>query len=165
MDRRAVIVLAAAGLGGCAGVAPPAPTAAPRNAAELRAAAPSALTAERKWLQSWFEGTPVRIDQQRDGPVDVEVPQPFGFDEGRDRIKPPLAAVLDKVAQSLVRMPTARLTLVAAPADPAKAEIGMRRAEAIRRHLGARGVAAERIGKPSVASTAGVRLRIEADPA
>lgn len=170
MDRRTGLVLVAVALGGCAAVAPVAPggavgPAAPpptrRNEAEQRAGAASALTTERQWLQSWFEGTPVLIAQQRNGPLAIEVPQPFGFDAGRSEVKPPLAAVLDKLAQSLRRMPLSRLTLIAAPGEPGKPDLGTRRAEQVRRRLLARGVPADRIGAPTASTTAAVQLRIE----
>jgi outer membrane protein OmpA-like peptidoglycan-associated protein len=176
MDRRTGLVLVAVALGGCAAVAPvapgsavgpaappptPAPAPAPRNEAEQRAGAASALTTARQWLQSWFEGTPVLIEQHRNGPLAIEVPQPFGFDAGRSEVKPPLAAVLDKLAQSLRRMPLTRLTLVAAPGEPGKPDLGTRRAEQVRRRLLARGVPADRIGPPSVSTAAAVQLRVE----
>ena len=63
----------------------------------LIAVATPPLVVERQWLQSWFNGTPVRIAQQGSGPVDIAVPQAFCFDTGRSSVKPPLAAVLDKL--------------------------------------------------------------------
>jgi outer membrane protein OmpA-like peptidoglycan-associated protein len=167
MNRRTGLAVVAVALGGCAAVAPVAPVTpaapppTPQNEAEQRAGAASALTTERQWLQSWFEGTPVRIEQQRDGPLAIEVPQPFGFDAGRSEVKPPLAAVLDKLAQSLRRMPLSRLTQVAAPGEPGKPDLGTRRAEQVRRRLLARGVPADRIGAPTASTTAAVQLRIE----
>ena len=172
-------------LAGCAGVKPPvqapeparpepqvttpapplpAPTPAP-SAADQRAAAPAALATERKSLQSLFAGTPVRITQTRDGPVGVEVPREFCFDPGQNEIKAPLAAVLDKVAQSMRRAPLARLTLVAAPDDSggaASATLAQQRAAQLQKHLQSRGVAATRIAKPSATTAAAVQLRLEA---
>jgi outer membrane protein OmpA-like peptidoglycan-associated protein len=164
MHRRQGLALVAMTLGGCAATTPPAPAPPQRNEAEQRAAAAPALTAERQWLQSWFDGTPVRIEQQRDGPVDIEVPQPYCFEAGRSAVKPPLAAVLDKLAQSLRRMPMTRLTLVAAPGEPGKPDLATRRAEQVRRQLQSRGVPAERIGPPTAAAVAAVQLRVEAAP-
>ena len=142
-----------------------APAAPAPSAAEQRAAAPSELAAERKWLQSIFDGTPVRITQLRDGPVAVDVPREFCFEPGQSGIKPALAAVLDKVSQSLRRLPLARLTLVAAPEDgaggPAPSALVQQRAAALQKHLQSRGVAAARIGKPTATATAAVQLRLE----
>jgi len=150
---------------GCSSVAPPsAPV--PATPADQRAAAPAALAVERRWLQSWFEGTPVRIAQGADGAISVEVPREFSFDPGQSRVKPPLVAVLDKVADSLRRRPQARLTQLAAPDDAASAgPLGLQRAAQIRQHLLARGVPAVQLGKPSATSAPLVQLRLEAAPA
>ena len=77
--RSALLALMLAGAG-CTTVALPAPTAPPVAApppttADQRAATPAALVIERKWLQSWFEGTPVVIEQNRDGAVRIEIPR------------------------------------------------------------------------------------------
>jgi outer membrane protein OmpA-like peptidoglycan-associated protein len=100
-----VVVLAVCGcssVGQPAPAAPPAPAAAP---ADQRAAVPAALAVERQWLQSWFQGTPVLIGQGDDGALSVDVPREFCFDPGRSSVKPALAAVLNKVAESLRRVP------------------------------------------------------------
>lgn len=164
-------------LGGCAGVKPtpqrpepagpaaqPTPAAPAPSAANQRAAAPAALAAERKWLQSLFAGTPVRIVQRRDGPVAVDVPREFCFEPGQSAIKPPLAAVLDKVAQSMRRLPLARVTLLAAPDDGVGASVALarQRAAQLQKHLQSRGVAAARIGEPTATAVAAVQLRLEA---
>jgi outer membrane protein OmpA-like peptidoglycan-associated protein len=184
---RSMALLVALVLAGCAGVkppppprepvksdppapapAPPAPAPAPApSAADQRAAAPAALATERKSLQSLFAGTPVRITQTRDGPVGVEVPREFCFDAGQSEIKPPLAAVLDKLAQSMRRAPLARLTLVSAPDDTGAAPsstLAQQRAAQLQKHLQSRGVAASRIGKPTPTTAAAVQLRLEAAP-
>lgn len=171
-------------LAGCAGVKPappssggapvdppatssapvPAPAPAP-STADQRAAAPSALSAERKWLQSLFAGTPVRIGQTRDGPVTVDVPREFCFDPGQSAIKPPLAAVLDKVSQSLRRLPLARVTLLAAPGDAGAAAsppLAQQRAAELHKHLQARGVTNLRIDKPTTTTAAAVQLELVA---
>ena len=127
--------------------------------------AESALTTERRWLQSWFEGTPVVIAQQRDGIVLIEVPRPFCFDAGRTTVKPALAAVLDKVAQSLRRAPNVRLLTLAAPDDGAEAGwLAARRAEQVRRHLLGRGAPAAQLGEPTRSDAAAVRLRMGPAP-
>ena len=186
---RSIALVVALVLAGCAGVkppprpqepvrtdppvpapAPPAPAPAPApapSAADQRAAAPAALAAERKSLQSLFAGTPVRITQTRDGPVGVEVPREFCFDPGQSEIKPPLAAVLDKLAQSMRRAPLARLTLVSAPDDTGAAPsstLAQQRAAQLQKHLQSRGVAASRIGRPTATTAAAVQLRLEAAP-
>jgi len=118
---------------------------------------------ERKWLQSWFEGTPVLIAQRPDGAITVDVPREFCFEPGRSSVKPALAAVLNKVAESLQRLPLARLPLLAAPPDEATgtATLAVDRAVQVHKHLLSRGVPAARLGKPTASTAAVVQLRME----
>lgn len=152
----------------CTSVTPPGPAGsaasrAPQTAADQRAAAPAALGVERQWLQSWFKDTPVRIAQRSDGAVTVDVPVAFCFDAGRSSVKPALAAVLDKVAESMRRVPTMRLPLLAAPESATgTAPLAMQRALQMQKHLLNRGVAATRLGPPSASTEAAVQLRLEA---
>ncbi len=163
-------------LHGCATTAPqhatpegppgatPAPPATPGSASKSApAAAPraSALSIERQWLQSWFEGTPVRIVQQEADAMSVDVPLEFCFDAGKSKPKPPLAAVLDKVAQSLLRRPNLRLDSLAAPGDGPASPLAQQRGNQVRAHLLARGVPARQLADPSVTAAAAVQLRIE----
>ncbi len=141
----------------------PAPPPAPPTAAEQRTAAASTLAVERQWLASWFKGTPVVVAQRPDGAVVIDVPREFCFDPGHDAIKPALAAVLDKVAQSLRRTPIAELHLIAAPADAnGAATLGVQRATKVADFLRSRGVAAGRLAKPSATTGSAVQLRMEA---
>lgn len=157
----AAAVLALA-LQGCAGVATRPATPADAGATKpAPPARPAALAVERQWLQAWFEGTPVRIEQRSTRAFSVEVPREFSFDGGRSDIKPPLAAVLDKLAQSLQRKAELRVELIAAPGDgPGSAALAQRRAGSVRQHLMSRGVAASRLAPPDVASAAAVQLGI-----
>ena len=143
--------------------APP-PAAAPSTPAQ-RTQVAEALAVERQWLGSWFKDTPVKVAQRGDGAVSVEVPREFSFDTGRSSLKPALAAVLDKVAESLRRVPQAQVALVAAPDDAEVATpLATQRAERIREHLRSKGIAASRLGRPSPAATAAVQLRLIAAP-
>lgn len=150
--------------------ATPGGAASPAGAAPTAPAAPAAphdaaLMVERQWLQSWFKGTPVRISQQGNGPVTIDVPQEFCFESGRSNVKPALAAVLDKLAQSLRRTPTARLPLLAAPADvpaaPATPPLALQRATQMRTHLLSRGVRAAQLGPPTATAMAAAQLRLD----
>ena len=135
---------------------------APPTPAQQRTAAASTLAVERQWLASWFKGTPVVVAQRPDGAVVVDVPREFCFDPGRDTVKPALAAVLDKVTQSLRRTPTAELHLIAAPNDASgSATLGVQRATRVYDYLRAHGVSAGRLAKPTAASGAAVQLRME----
>ena len=139
--------------------APTAPGTAPPASAPQK---PAALAVERQWLQSWFEGTPVLIVQRSETSLSVEVPREFCFDAGRSQVKPALAAVLDKVAESLRRKPQVRLEQVAAPGDAASASpLAQQRAAQVRSYLIAHGVPASRVGPPTVAPGAAVLLRME----
>jgi outer membrane protein OmpA-like peptidoglycan-associated protein len=129
------------------------------------------LSGERQWLQSWFVGTPVVITELSDGAVSIEVPREFCFDAGDSKVKPALAAVLDKVAQSLRRTPTARLQQVASPADTphshstaadtSAAHLALQRANKVRGHLLAKGAPAARMGNASTTLVAAVQLRMD----
>ena len=159
-----VVAVIAAALAGCAGTSP-APTPPPPTTPAQRTAAAEALAVERQWLGSWFRDTPVKIAQRGDGAMTVEVPREFSFDAGKASVKPALAAVLDKVAESLRRAPQAQVALVAAPDDGAvTTPLAMQRAERVREHLRAKGVADARLGKPSPAAAGTVHLRLVAAP-
>ena len=135
---------------------------APPTAAQQRTAAASTLAVERQWLASWFKGTPVVVAQRPDGAVVVDVPREFCFEPGRDAVKPALAAVLDKVTQSLRRTPTAELHLIAAPGDASgSATLGVQRATRVYDYLRTHGIPAGRLAEPSTASGGAVQLRIE----
>ena len=103
-------------LAGCASKSaapsPAAPTsAAPAAVAPTSPAASSApastpvptralLAAEQKRLAELFKGTPVVFSMQADGSMKVAVPLSFCFDRGAFVVKPPVAAVLDRLARS-----------------------------------------------------------------
>jgi outer membrane protein OmpA-like peptidoglycan-associated protein len=147
---------------GCTGVAPP------RNPAPAAAQAQpnlaTALAIERQWLNSWFRGTPVLIGQRSDGALTIEVPRDHCFAPGRSTLKPALAVVLDKVAESLRRRPQARVAVLAAPDDRSRtvplAPLARQRALEVRQHLLGRGVPSSRIAEPSATAAAAVQLRI-----
>jgi outer membrane protein OmpA-like peptidoglycan-associated protein len=156
---------------GCASRAPtPAPRAqAPASQAEARAEAPppapapaapkvSPLASEQRWLAQWFEGTPVAVQTEADGSVQLTVPTVHSFDQKSTTPKPALKAVLDKVGQSLKRKPTTRLA-IAAPG-----QAGTERAQAARQHLLARGVAKHRV-TAAPTDTNAVVLRLSLAPA
>jgi outer membrane protein OmpA-like peptidoglycan-associated protein len=139
---------------------PPAP-----GSAEQRTALAGELTVEQQWLDSFFRGTPVQVRQRDDGALWVDVPREFCFDAGRSNVKPALAAVLDKVAESLRRRPAAIVTLLAAPDDPpGNTPLALQRATQMHKHLRDRGVPVSRLGEPQAAAGGGVQLRIVAPP-
>ncbi|HEY6134074.1 MAG TPA: hypothetical protein VIW70_08855 [Rubrivivax sp.] len=159
-------------LHGCTTTAPARPGGpTPPSATDTPSPAPpaqGALAIERQWLQSWFTGTPVQIAQRGDDALTVDVPREFCFDSGRSNVKPALAAVLDKVAESLRRVPQARLTLVAAPGDGASdTALAQQRAAQVRAHLTSRGAPSARLANATAApaaATPAVQLRMELAP-
>lgn len=154
--------LALLALHGCAGTPTAAPPALPT--APAPPAARNAVAIERQWLQSWFEGTPVRIAQRSEASFSVEVPREFCFAPGRSEVKPALAAVLDKVAQSLARKPALRVQGLAAPGDSAQGTaLAQQRAASVRKYLLARGVSSQQLAAASVTQVAAVQLRIGLD--
>ena len=170
LPRRACLVAAAAALHGCASGPPrqgDSATVGPggsRDAPRTATRGQNPLAVERDWLRSWFEGTPVAIDQRDQGPLSVEVPLAFSFEPGRSRVKPALAAVLDKLAESL-RRSGALLPGLAAPADAAgPPALALQRAGAVRAHLLSRGVPLARLGAPAATQAAAVQLRAELSP-
>jgi outer membrane protein OmpA-like peptidoglycan-associated protein len=153
--RRSLLSGLALLLGACAGTVPPGAAPAPRGAEPA-----GALLREAGWLRSWFEGTPVRVETPGSGQLRVVVPREFCFDPGRARVKPALAAVLAKLAESLRRLPQAELALVATPdeAPRGKALAGERAAQ-VRRALSERGVPLPQLGGDS--TSGGELLRLE----
>jgi outer membrane protein OmpA-like peptidoglycan-associated protein len=163
MKRLVLAFLCAVVLAGCAtgpsrrAEPPPAP-AAPAGPEVV-----PMLVQEQRWLDQWFRGTPVVIAPAEDGALEVEVPLQFSFDAGRAAVKPPLAAVLDKVSESLHRQATARIQ-VATPADPSgSGRIASERGSSVRDYLVAKGVQRHRIRKLDE-STDKVALRLLPPP-
>lgn len=150
-------------LAACASTPPPAQAPAKPEAPAARSAP---LEVERQWLQSWFEGTPVLIATAADASLAVTVPREFCFERGQHVVKPALAAVLDKVAESLRRQRQVQLALVAAPADgagaaaAADAALAQRRAVAVRHHLRGRGVPDARMAAATASTAPAVQLRL-----
>lgn len=117
------------------------------------------LAGEQRWLAALFEGTPVRVGADAAGGVRLQVPLQYAFDTASNEPKPPLRAVLDRLALSLQRQPRARLT-IGAPGPDARA-----RTLAMRQHLQARGVAGYRVGDGGAARSDGVSLHLGLAPA
>lgn len=144
----------ALGLQACTGL--------PRTATVSTQVPSASLSTERKWLQSWFDGTPVRIAQRGADAVSVDIPREFCFDPGRSTVKPALGTVLDKVAESLLRVPAARLQLLAAPGDDATpSPLARQRASRVRAYLLSNGAPASQLGPETTTAAPAVQLRME----
>lgn len=160
MLRRCVLPGLGLLLGACAGTpGPGAGTTAPRPATP-GAVDSGALVREAQWLRSWFEGTPVRVETPGSGMLRLAVPREHCFEPGRARVKPPLAAVLAKLAESLRRQPQATLALVSTPEEAARNRaLAGERATQVRRALSERGVPLQQLGGDS--GSGGEDLRLE----
>ena len=160
--------LLAAALAGCGTRPAPAPTraasAAPGPAASAPSPARPTLASEQRRLAELFRGTPVVFAMQPDGRLRVAVPLRYCFDRGGVAVKPPLAAVLDRVATSQ-RDATTRLR-VAAAADPGAADQGLARdrAQSTSDYLVARGIRVARLTVAGVAQVDGVEILVAEAP-
>jgi len=112
------------------------------------------LVAEQRWLEALFAGTPVSVGPGPEGTLRVEVPIKFSFDGGKKSVKPPLEAVLGKVAASLQRQRRTRVLLAAPTAG---------QVDALRGQMLSRGIASYRIDRLPLRADA-VELRLLSPP-
>ncbi len=63
------------------------------------------LATEQKRLGDLFADTPVAVERMADGRLRLHVPLRYSFDAGRAAVKPPLAALLDRLATGLRLQP------------------------------------------------------------
>ncbi len=112
------------------------------------------LAQERQRLADLFDGTPVVLAIDRDGSLRAEVPLRFCFEPARAVVRPPLAALLERMAAS----PATRggMWMVAAPGDPASKSntLARERAASVRDYLVGHGAQAANvaIGTPGSSS-------------
>lgn len=118
--------------------------------------APTVLAAEVRWMQALFDGTPVNIVNEADGAMRVDVPMAHAFDEKSNAPKPPLRAVMDKVATTMGRQSSSKVH-IATPGPPA-------RSTAMRNYLATRGVIALRVVVATPPDGGWVTLRIVPGP-
>jgi len=113
------------------------------------------LVQERQRLADLFDGTPVVLAIDRDGSLRAEVPLRFCFEPARAVVKPPLAALLERLAAS----PATRggTWLVAAPGDPASkgSTLASERAASVRDYLVGHGAQAANVAVGALASSGG----------
>ncbi|HEX6019303.1 MAG TPA: hypothetical protein VFZ28_14510 [Burkholderiaceae bacterium] len=117
---------------------------------------PNVLAAEVNWMKQLFDGTPVAIVAEDDGAMRVDVPLTFSFDAQSNAPKPPLRAVMDKVAQTLARQPSAKVH-VGTPGPAA-------RTTAMRNYLMHRGVIGLRVVTLNPTPGDAVTLRVVPGP-
>lgn len=117
--------------------------------------AAASLSQQRWQLEQDLAGTPVEV-ASAEGGYRVSVPLKYSFDRQRSAVKPPLAAVLDRVAR-VVRSGEGVRLRVSAPPDRAGADLlAQDRAASVRDYLVARGVPRARFAEPGPATPGGV---------
>ena len=125
---------------------------------------PAPTVSDEQWrLQRELAGTPVDVDLDSAGRLLVSVPLRYCFDPGRSAVKPPLGAVLEKLAGGLKRQNT---TLrVRAPGDPRGGRfLATDRAASVRDYLVALGVSATRFAGVAPAEGDAVEIFVEERP-
>ena len=137
-----------------------------RSSAPPVAAVPGAVTTEVRAplaleqirLADLFRGTPVAFTLQQDGSLRATVPRQFSFDAGAIKVKPPLAAVLDRLAKG--QMQAGSQMRVSAPADPdtRSPSLARERALSVRDYLAGRGIASTRLQVSGAAQTERVEI-------
>lgn len=120
----------------------------------------SPLMTEQRWLQQWFEGTPVVIAPQGDGTLLVEVPAEFCFDVGASAVKPPLAAVLTRVRSSLERQPSLQMRIETPSEAGGPGSLARERSTRVREHFYSAAISPTRITEADGLPGAPVRLVI-----
>lgn len=111
------------------------------------------LVTEQRWFEDWFRGTPVVISTQNGSILQVEVPLANSFDAGKSDVKPALAAVLERVSESMRRQVGARLTVAAPPDAGGAATLAQARATKVRELL----VTTKKIAPPRISIAEGAR--------
>ena len=160
--RRAFpLICAALWLAGCATA--PSPSAPSKGTVVPR----PTLAQERQRIGDLFQGTPVTLAMDGDSSLRAEVPLKFSFDPGRAVVKPPLAALLDRLAGS----PATRggSWVVAAPGDPKNKgnSLALERAASTRDYLVGRGADPLRFSVSAltgVGEAALIRIVVKAPP-
>ena len=146
------------GLLGACGTPRPAVSPGPLPPAPAAPALRATLAAEQARLAGLFLGTPVVFAMQQDGSLRATVPRRFGFDAGASKVKPPLAAVLDRLAKGQLQA-TSRMR-VSAPADPETrgGNLAQDRALSVRDYLIGQGIVAARLQASSATQTEQVEI-------
>lgn len=127
-------------------------------------AGPAPTVSDEQWrLSRELAGTPVDVDLDADGRLLVAVPLRYCFDKGRSAVKPPLAAVLEKLAGGLRQQKT---TLrVRAPGDARGSRfLATDRAASVRDYLVALGVSATRFTSVAPAEGDAVEIFVDERP-
>ncbi len=152
-----VVVLALIGaLSACGTPGPAAPE--PSTSIPPLTAPRTTLAGEKVRLSELFLGTPVTFAMRQDGSLRTTVPRRFSFDPAAIAVKPPLAAVLDRLAKS--QLQSTSWMRVSAPSDPGTrgGNLARDRAFSVRDYLMAQGIASTRLKATGLAQTEHVEI-------
>jgi len=104
---------------------------------------------QKQAMEQATQGTGVAVTQTADNQLKLEIPSDVSFDTNSAAIKPTLAPVLDRFAQTLAANAATTVQIIghtdSTGSDAINEPLSVRRASAVRDYLGARGVAVSRI--------------------
>jgi len=104
---------------------------------------------QKRAMEQATQGTGVDVTQTADNQLKLNVPSDVSFDTNRADIKPNLAPVLDRFAQTLQQNPTTTVRIIghtdSTGNDAINDPLSINRAASTRQYLAARGVEAGRI--------------------
>ena len=143
-------LLVALMLGACSSMPPgSAPAASTAPSATAPAAALPTLASEHKRLGDLFADTPVTVQRAPDGRLLLHVPLRYSFDTGRAAVKPPLAALLDRLATSLRQQAgfSVRINASGDARGASASQLALERAAATRDYLILKGAPANRFAE------------------
>ena len=104
---------------------------------------------QKRTMEQATQGTGVGVTQTADNQLKLDIPSDISFDVGRAEIKPNLAPVLDRFAQTLNANPTTTVRVIGHTdtqgSDAINDPLSVNRAASTRQYLASRGVSAARI--------------------
>jgi outer membrane protein OmpA-like peptidoglycan-associated protein len=104
---------------------------------------------QKRAMEQATQGTGVGVTQTADNQLKLNVPSDVSFDTGRADIKPNLAPVLDRFAQTLQQNPATTVRIIghtdSTGTDAINDPLSINRAASTRQYLAARGVEAGRV--------------------
>ena len=104
---------------------------------------------QKRTMEQATQGTGVGVTQTADNQLKLDIPSDISFDVGRAEIKPNLAPVLDRFAQTLNANPAATVRIIGHTdtqgSDAINDPLSVNRAASTRQYLASRGVSAARI--------------------
>lgn len=109
----------------------------------------SHMQKQKAEMEAATAGTGISVSQTADNQLKLEVPSDVSFDTGSADIKPNLAPVLNRFAQTLNANPVTTVRVIghtdSRGSDAINNPLSINRAASVRDYLGARGVQASRI--------------------